>query len=65
MCFVEDISKRKLDTSEQYLKWKFSKQKGKKGLYFEYKSIPTENSLVMYQKYNVIYLGVHRTFGHF
>ena len=34
-------SKREVDTSEEYLKWKFSKLKGKKGLYFEYKAVST------------------------
>ena len=42
-------SKRKVDTDmpEEYLKWKFSKVKGKKGLYFEYKAVSTENTLVI------------------
>ena len=48
-CFLsaEVETKRKVDTSEKYLKWKFSKEKGKRGLYFEYKAVPKENSLVM------------------
>ena len=51
LCYIESIkmskpSKRKADTSEEYLKWKFSKDKGKKGLYFEYKAVPTEKPLV-------------------
>ena len=45
--FAEEASKRKADTSEEYLKWKFSKVEGKKGLYFEYKAVPTENTLVI------------------
>ena len=44
---VSELSKRKVDTSEEYLKWKFSKEVGKKGLYFEYKPVSTENSLVI------------------
>jgi hypothetical protein len=45
--FTEEASKRQGDTSEEYLKWKFSKEGGKKGLYWEYKPVSTENSLVM------------------
>ena len=44
---VSELSKRKVDTSEEYLKWKFGKEAGKKGLYFEYKPVSTENSLVI------------------
>ena len=39
-------SKTRTDTSDEYLKWTFSKEKGKKGLYFEYKPIPSESTLV-------------------
>ena len=48
--FAEEASKpskRKVDTQEEYLKWKFSKIKGTKGLYFEYKAVSTENKLVI------------------
>ena len=50
VCIAEETpkpSRRKVDASEEYLKWKFSKVKGKKGLYFEYKPLPKENLLVM------------------
>ena len=40
-------SKRKVDTSDEYLKWKFSKVEGKKGVYSEYKAVPTVNTLVI------------------
>jgi hypothetical protein len=45
--FTEETSKWQGDTSEEYLKWKFSKEGGKKGLYLEYRPVSTENSLVM------------------
>jgi hypothetical protein len=41
------LGNRHGDTSEEYLKWKFSKEGGKMGLYLEYKPVSTENSLVM------------------
>ena len=44
---ASEPSKRKVDTSEEYLKWKFSKAEGKRGLYFEYKAVSTENTLVI------------------
>ena len=45
--FAEETSKsskRKVDTDtpEEYLKWKFSKVKGKNGLYVEYKAVSTD-----------------------
>ena len=50
--FAEETSERSkrkvdIDTPEEYLKWKFSKVKGKRGLYFEYKAVSTENTLVI------------------
>ena len=50
LIFAEEASKpskRKVDTSEEYLKWKFSKLEGKKGVYFEYKPVSTEVTLVI------------------
>jgi hypothetical protein len=45
--FTEEASKRQGDTSEEYLKWKFSKEGGKKGLYLEYKPVSTEKLVMM------------------
>ena len=45
---VPTKSKVRTDTSDEYLKWKFSKEKGKKGLYFEYKPIPSKRTLVSF-----------------
>ena len=42
------LSKRKVDTSDEYLKWTFSKLERTKGLYSEYKAVSTENTLVIY-----------------
>ena len=44
---ASEPSKRKVDTPEEHLKWKFSKVKGKNGLYFEYKAVSTKNTLVI------------------
>ena len=44
-------TKRLTDTSEEYLKWRFSKEKepkngDKRGLYFEYRELPLDQPLV-------------------
>ena len=45
--FEPSDSKRKVGTPDEYLKWKFGKVKGKKGLYSEYKAVSTKNTLVI------------------
>ena len=43
---MPEVSKRRRDVSDEYLKWQFSKKAKAKGVYKEYKPIPFTNKLV-------------------